>query len=134
LFAAHGQQHPFNSVADPTLNTTAQDIVGAINENAAASGGTVLAQASANTTLLQLTEQYIGLNTSAAVGGFTITLPATPVAGDRVWIKDQEANASVNNVTINGNGNSIDGTGTFTVNIDEQALMIKFAFGEWRIF
>lgn len=38
LFSGHGQQHAFNSVADPTLDTSAQDLVGAINEvNAAAS-------------------------------------------------------------------------------------------------
>jgi hypothetical protein len=86
------------------------------------------------TTLIRQLEQYVGLNTLAAASGFTVDLPATPTEGDRIWFKDQEINASINSVTIDGNGKLIDGLSMFTVNIDEQALMIQFTFGEWRIF
>lgn len=80
-------------------------------------------------------ERYVGLNTGGTAG-FTVFLPPFPDEGNRIWFKDQEANASVNNVTIDGNGNAIDGdlTTPFVVNIDEQAFMLMFAFGQWRIF
>ena len=97
----------------------------------------VLTEIDTDTLLSREQEQYVGLNTiTSGTFGFTVTLPATPVEGDRIWFKDQEANASVNNVLIDGNGNAIDGdiTALFTVEFDEQAFMLQFAFGEWRIF
>ena len=93
-----------------------------------------LIEVSVNTILTQEIEQYVGLLTSG--GGFTVTLPAAPIAGDRIWFKDQDANASASNVAIDGNGNPIDGdiTANLLIDVDEQALMLTFAFGEWRIF
>jgi hypothetical protein len=94
-----------------------------------------LTEVSTNAILSQEIEQYVGLLTSGT-GGFTVTLPAAPIPGDRVWFKDQDGAAGTNNVEIDGNGNPIDGdiTANLLIDIDEQALMVKFAFGEWRIF
>ena len=47
-------------------------------------------------------------NTSG--GAFTVTLPASPSAGDIVAIKDYANTADTNNITIGRNGSNIDGT------------------------
>jgi hypothetical protein len=99
-------------------------------------GSTVtLSQASSNVTLSQEGEQYVGLLTGGTAG-FIITLPLSPMAGDKIWFKDEDANASINNVSIDGNGNPIDGdvTNPFIVDVNEQSFLLIFAFGEWRIF
>jgi len=44
---------------------------------------------------------------------FTLTLPAAPVQGDKLWIK--VVNADQNALTLNGNGNNIFGTSPVTV-------------------
>lgn len=94
---------------------------------------TVLGEASSNSTLSRHEHQYIGLNTVTASGAFQIDLPASPVEGDEVEWKDQEGDAEATNVTIDGNGNNIDGSLTFTVNEDFQGGRLIFAFSEWRV-
>jgi hypothetical protein len=55
------------------------------------------------------------INTTS--GGVTITLPATPVAGSFIGIKDYALTAQTNNITINPNGNKIQGTtDTYVIN------------------
>tara|TARA_R100001039_G_scaffold39097_1_gene43809 strand:- start:2244 stop:3380 length:1137 start_codon:yes stop_codon:yes gene_type:complete len=75
-------------------------------------------------------------NTSA--GAFTITLPSTPSSGDEVWFADPGANWATNNLTVDGNGNNIDGAATFSADLNEgyfaaiyngAAWVIKFAGG-----
>ncbi|MBF57742.1 MAG: hypothetical protein CME80_08490 [Halomonas sp.] len=75
-------------------------------------------------------------NTSA--GAFTITLPSAPSSGDEVWFADPGASWATNNLTVDGNGNSIDGEATFTANLNKgyfaaiyngAAWVIKFAGG-----
>jgi hypothetical protein len=41
--------------------------------------------------------------------GVTLTLPATPVIGQEVGVIDGTGNASVNAITLNRNGNKIQG-------------------------
>ena len=45
--------------------------------------------------------------TSAA---FTVTLPASPTAGDQITIVDYSGTAAINNITISPNGNKIQGS------------------------
>ena len=55
------------------------------------------------------------INTTS--GGVTITLPATPVAGSFIGIKDYALTAQTNNITIAPNGNKIQGvTSNFLIN------------------
>jgi hypothetical protein len=50
-------------------------------------------------------------------GGVTVTLPATPVAGSFIGIKDYALTAQTNNITIAPNGNKIQGsTNNFLIN------------------
>ena len=90
---------------------------------------------SSNITLSREVDQYVGLMTGGTFG-FTVTLPASPQEGDRVWVKDEDGNASVNNVYINGNGNPIDGdiTAEYLIAVDEQGVVFFYANGGWRIF
>jgi len=63
-------------------------------------------------------------STSAA---FTLKLPPNPQAGDEVWFLDLKGTFATNNLTIDRNGNNIDGT-TENVNCDVDDLEIKFMF------
>jgi hypothetical protein len=47
-------------------------------------------------------------NTTSA--GFTVTLPATPSAGDQVQLVDYAGTFDTNALTINGNGEDIEGS------------------------
>jgi hypothetical protein len=59
---------------------------------------------------------YFCNTTSAA---FTVTLPASPVAGDVLSLKDYANTFDTNNLTLNPNGNKIQGsTENFTVSIE----------------
>jgi hypothetical protein len=65
-------------------------------------------------------EGYFCNTTSAA---FTVTLPASPSAGDIVGIKDYANTADTNNITIGRNGSNIQGTANDFV-IDTEGLAI----------
>ena len=58
---------------------------------------------------LDNTHEYV----SVSSGTFTITLPASPVAGQRYWIKNRGAGT----VTVDGNGNNIFTTSSVTSTI-----------------
>jgi hypothetical protein len=92
------------------------------------------AQYSSNATLTRQLKQYVGLLPTTAAAAFQIDLPASPNTSDEVWVKDEESDASTYNITISGNGNNIDGSGTYTVNQDGEALVLKYVFSEWRVF
>ena len=60
-------------------------------------------------------------------GAITVLLPATPSAGDIVAISDYADTAATNNITIDPNGNKING-GTFTYKITSAGLAITFVY------
>ena len=51
---------------------------------------------------------------NASGGAFTVTLPASPSSSDIVTVK--KTDSSENAVTVNGNGDNIDGDASFTIN------------------
>jgi len=65
---------------------------------------------------------------------FTITLPASPVDGQVYKIKDV-GNAITNNITISGNGNTIDGSSTFIINTQRGGVEICYdqTLDEWMV-
>lgn len=63
----------------------------------------------------------------------TITLPLSPVVGFSMEIKDAAGNASVNNITINGNGYNLDGASSFTIDTNYQCITIRFVGTRWSI-
>ena len=69
-------------------------------------------------------EGYFCNTTSAA---FTVTLPASPSAGDIVGIKDYANTADTNNITIGRNGSNIQGTANDFI-IDTEGLSIVLIY------
>ena len=69
-------------------------------------------------------EGYFCNTTSAA---FTVTLPASPSAGDIVGIKDYANTADTNNITIGRNGSNIQGTANdFLINTEGLAIILLY--------
>lgn len=77
-------------------------------------------------------DYYAGCATNS--GAFTLTLPLTPATGFRVWVKDETSNASNNNITVDGNGNNIDGSTTFVMSVDKQGKIFVYNGTEWKVF
>ena len=69
-------------------------------------------------------EGYFCDTTSAA---FTVTLPASPSAGDLVGIKDYANTADTNNITIGRNGSNIEGVANdFLINIEGGSITLIY--------
>jgi hypothetical protein len=69
-------------------------------------------------------EGYFCNTTSAA---FTVTLPATPSAGDLVGIKDYANTADTNNITIGRNGSNIEGVANdFLITVEGGSITLIY--------
>ena len=67
-------------------------------------------------------------------GSFTITLPATPLDNDRVQVVDVGHNCRDFPVTIDGNGNTVDGGNTFLLDQNNgQVDMYYDGAGDWKV-
>lgn len=73
----------------------------------------------------------IAFGTLSAIA--SVTLPATPSDGYSVRVK-AAPNSTDYNVTVDGNGNTIDSSSTFTMDVDHMAADFVFVGGEWRVF
>ena len=63
-------------------------------------------------------------------GAITVTLPATPSAGDLVGIKDYANTADTNNITIARNGSNIQGTANdFTISTEGLSIILIYVDG-----
>ena len=63
-------------------------------------------------------------------GAITVTLPATPTAGDLVGIKDYANTADTNNITIDRNGENIQGTANnFVISTEGLAITLIYVDG-----
>jgi hypothetical protein len=81
-----------------------------------------------------ITDEVVSVDTSATAN--TVTLPAIPVQGTRFSVKDRSANASVNNITISGNGNNIVGStsaATLVLSTNGQAATLVFDVNAWMV-
>ncbi len=68
--------------------------------------------------------------TGAATG---VTLPASPVAGDIVTIKDGKGDAATNNITITPAAGNIDGAANYVMNANRMAIEVMYDGTEWVI-
>lgn len=66
-------------------------------------------------------------------GVVTVELPAAPVRGDEFKVKDSAGAAATNAITVDGNGNTIDGAATRDMNANYESLWFKWNGTEWSI-
>ena len=69
------------------------------------------------------------------IGGiFTITLPITPNINQKIAILDVIGNFSINNLTINPNGNTIMGSGSnLILSTNNEFIEMIYTGTDWRI-
>lgn len=77
------------------------------------------------------TDMNIMVDTTAAR---TINLPATPVAGDAYRIKDSTGTAATNNITVQGNGNNIEGSASNVINTNFGRIHVVYNGTQWVLF
>ena len=82
------------------------------------------------TTTATTKKQYV---TDTTAGAFTVTLPASPAAGDYVYFMDA-GNWAVNNLTVARNGSTIEASATDLV-LDVRGLMVQLIFDgtTWQV-
>ena len=87
--------------------------------------------ASANTTIIN--NQGILANT--ALGAFTITLPASPAAGNQVVVADSYGVFGANAVTIARNGSTIENAAEdLILDIDGASVQLVYTGSTWDVF
>lgn len=75
----------------------------------------------------------LGLFADLSGGIFTITLEASPVDFKEIRIVDIGGDAATNNLTIDGNGNNINGESTYVMNKNFQGGVFIFNGADWNI-
>ena len=80
-----------------------------------------------------LSSDYIVSVGAGVSNALTVNLPSSPILGRTLYVKDEGLDASVNNITIDGNGNTIDGGLTFTMNVELQSVMLTWNGAEWMV-
>ena len=67
-------------------------------------------------------------------GPVTVNLPANPLTGTSITVKDGNGNAAVNNITIVPNGaNTIEGNPSYTVNSNYGHVNLVWDGTKWLI-
>ena len=77
-----------------------------------------------------LSSDFYVILVDSSGGALTVTLPSSPTTNQAYKIKDK-GNALTNNITIDGNGNNLDGSSTALINTDYGALELLFDDSEW---
>jgi len=63
----------------------------------------------------------------------TVNLPASPSSGEQHTVKDNTNGALVNNITVSGNGNNIDGIASQAIITNGGALTVAFNGTQWNV-
>ena len=130
-----------NGDTSGTLTLSAPAIAGSNTITIPAETGTVITSASTSgvpNTINWTTVQTSSVNPAVAGTGYpmnttsgalTVTLPASPTAGQMVSILDYAGTAATNNITVNPNGNKIVGQTSNIVipQVLQQTLLLKQA-------
>jgi hypothetical protein len=91
------------------------------------------------TTVTPITTSYTVISTDctiavgAIVAPITVTLPATPSVGRVIYVKDVTGVGATQNITISGNGNTIDGSATSLISTDFGSRILEYTGTEWSL-
>lgn len=80
-----------------------------------------------------LSDDYVITMNKTVAATTTITLPASPTTSRSLIIKDGKGDAAAFNITINGNGKTIDANTTRVLNINYEAVEIIYNGTEWNV-
>lgn len=100
------------------------------NAVANAIGGTVVT-AGAIFSVPNLT-QYVGVN-KATGSPTTLLLSAAPLPFEYHILKDSKGDAATNNITVSGNGKTIDGALTFVMSIARESIGVIYDGTQWNV-
>jgi hypothetical protein len=67
-------------------------------------------------------------------GATTIYLPAIPAGNFICVVKDGKGDAASNNITVDGNGNNMDGASTIVMNLNYQSLNFAWNGTQWNVW
>lgn len=70
----------------------------------------------------------------ASGAAYYVNLPGTPTTGDILEVKDKKGDAAVNNITVNGNGNTIDGGTSYVIDANRAAFRFVYDGAEWGVY
>ena len=115
LYTASGDKWAFNKDIETTGTVTGSN--------------TTFDIVSANATVTKNTRNACDVSSSA----FTMTLPSVASTGDFVEIRQIAGDFSVNNLTVAGNGNNINGDASLTVDVAYAQLALVYNGTEWRV-
>ena len=109
----------------PSINATANAVfTGPVDFTQAVLKGVNKWQVVGSDTNLQSNRNYFANTRSASL---TLTLPISANVGDTIVVQDSEGFASSNNITINRNGNLIDGSARNAIlNVDRDGIALTF--------
>jgi hypothetical protein len=125
-YAATGDKWTMNKPLDVTGNVNGRDIA---VDGAALDKLTGFDIISTATTVAKNTRNACDVSSAA----FTMTLPTGPATGDFVEIRQIAGDFSVNNLTVAGNGNNINGDTSLIVDVAYAQLALIYNGTEWRV-
>lgn len=103
---------------------------------AASGGSSTLTYTAVNTTpyTVMVGDQFLGVDCSG--GAITIKLPNAPSTGQVYYIKDSTGNANVNAISVTTVGGvvTIDGSATFTINVQYESINVLFNGTLYEVF
>jgi hypothetical protein len=63
----------------------------------------------------------------------TVTLPAAPTTGEMLVVKDGKGDAGTNPITVGGNGKTLDGAASYTIDVNSGSVTLVYNGTEWDI-
>jgi len=71
------------------------------------------------------------ISAGVLTGIITVTLPLIPTIGQTFDIKDGRGSAATYNITVDGNGNMIDGAATYIIAVNYEGITVVWDGGMW---
>ncbi len=71
--------------------------------------------------------------TDTTLEPITLRLPSEPYEGKTYLINDDKGTAAANNITINGNGKTINGTATITLSTNYSSRLLRYNGTQWVV-